>query len=481
MAGLTPEGLIIKRLQDILTEQRAAAVRLFQDLVSEGDVVDTSDSSLLGRLIALDAAGDADIWEAVQQVYNAFDANSAVGIALDNMVALAGITRFENSYTTGQVLFTGDNGTLIPAGSVVSSTTTGERFDVVSSVALSPSLASGAVFSITQVANNTNYVITYARTTSSTTVSYTSDSTATQAEILNGLKQAIDANHPSLTANIVGTTLSVVLDDIFQTVTFSTSTNLGITKVTKIGDVRAEDYGPIQQPVNTIDTISTPILGWDSVTNPISATAGRFKETDEELRLRFRQSKYERASNILEALYSALINLDEVEEVVVYENDTNLVDENGLPPHSFLPIVLGGISTKIAQTIWENKPLGILSYGNTTVTIYDSQGFPHDIGFERPNPVQIYIDIELTTDTNFPQDGEQQIRQAIEAYMKANFGIGEDVVYSRLYTPINSVPDHQVGSLRIGTSPDPTGTSNIEIPFNGIYSLNLSNITITTN
>jgi uncharacterized phage protein gp47/JayE len=481
MAGLTPEGLLIKRLQDILTEQRAEAVRLFQDLVSPGSVVDTSESSLLGRLINLDSAGDADIWEAIQEVYSAFDPNSATGIALDNLVALAGITRFENSYTTAQVLFEGDNGKLIPVNSVVSSTTTGERFDVTSSIALSPSLASGATFTVTQVANTTNYTITYARTTSSTTVSYTSDATATQAEILAGLKQVIDSNHPRLIATVVGNTLRIDLDDIFQTVTFSTSTNLGITKVVKMGDVRAEDYGDIEQPINTIDTIATPVLGWDSVTNPISATAGRFVETDEELRLRFRQSKYERASNILEALYSALINIDEVEEVVIYENDTDVTDDKGIPAHSFLPIVLGGISTTIAQTIWENKPLGIRSYGNTTVTIYDSQGFPHDIGFERPNPIPVYINLELITDNNFPQDGEQQIKEAIAAYMKANFGIGEDAIYSRLYTPINQIPGHQVQSLTIGTTPNPTGTANIDIDFNELYSLNLDNITITTN
>ena len=141
MAGLTPEGLVTKRLTDILSDNRQRAVQLFQDLVSVGDVVDTSASSTLGRLIALAAPGEADLWEAVQEVYSAFDPNSATGIALDNLVALGGITRFSNTYTTAQALFTGNNGTLIPAGSVVSSATSGQSFNVLASVALSPSLA----------------------------------------------------------------------------------------------------------------------------------------------------------------------------------------------------------------------------------------------------------------------------------------------------------------------------------------------------
>lgn len=477
--ALTAEGLVIKRLSELLAERRQLAVQLFQDLVPPGGVVDTSTSSTLGRLIDLSCPSDADLWEAIQQVYSAFDPNSATGIPLDNLVALGGITRFQNTYTTAQALFTGDNGTLIPSGSVVSSATTGERFNVLASVALSPSVAAGAVFSVTNVQNNAVYTITYARLTSSPTVNFTSGPSATQASIVAGLKAEIDANHPSLVATVVGSTLKVDLADIFQTVTFSKSNNLGITKVTKLGDVQAEDFGPIEQPVNTITTIATPVLGWDSVTNPISANAGRFKETDAELRERFRVSKFERASNILEALYSALINLDAVEQVVIYENDTDVTDDKGIPAHSFLPIVLGGISTNIAQKIWENKPLGIRSYGNTFVTIYDSQGFPHDIGFERPNPVPVYINLEIVTDSDYPQDGDEAIKSAIAYYMTTNFGIGDDVIYSRLYTPINSVSGHQVLDFSIGTTPNPTGKVNIPISFNQLFSLDANNITIT--
>ena len=57
--------------------------------------------------------------------------------------------------------------------------------------------------------------------------------------------------------------------------------------------------------------------------------------------------------------------------------------------------------------------------------------------------------------------------------------IGEDVVYSRLYTPINSVSGFQVDSLKIGTSPSPTGTSNIVIDFDEISNVMESFIVIT--
>jgi uncharacterized phage protein gp47/JayE len=479
MAGITPEGLVIRRLDEVLVNLRAKAVELFSDLVVPGEVVDTSDSSTLGRLTALAAPSLTDLWEAVQEDYSAFDPNSAVGIPLDNIVAIGGITRFAATATNAQVLFAGDNGVLVTQNSIVSSPTTSEKFNVVAPVALSPSQASGATFTVTTVVNSTLYTITYATSTTTLNISFTSDATATAAEILAGLQAAIVASHPTLSSSVVGTTLVVDRVDVFQAVTFSTTPNLGITKCKKIGQVLAQKTGPIAQAANTITTIATPILGWDSITNPLSATTGRNKETDEELRVRFRNAKFERASNILEALHSALINLDGTEEVVIYENDTDVTDSNGVLPHSFMPIVLGGISTNIAETIWENKPLGIRSQGTTVVNITDSQGFPHPIGYKIPTAVTIYISMTLTTDANFPQDGQTKIKTALIDYFKANFGIGDDVIYSRLYTPINSIPGHQVNSLTIGTSPSPVGTSNIVINFDQIASLSSANIIIT--
>lgn len=479
MAGVTDAGFVIKRLADILADDRALAVQLFQDLVKPGDIVDTSDSSALGRLIALASPSEADLWEAAQEVYAAFDPNSATGIALDNLVAYGGLTRKEQTFTTSSILVAGDTNTLIPVGQTVSSSTTGEQFTTTGAISLAASNASGITVSVVTLQNSTAYTITYANTTTSNTITFTSDASATVAEILAGLRAAIVSAHPSLTSSVVGTTLVIDRVDIFQTVNFTTSVNLGINKVRTVGEVKAINSGVIVQPVNTIDTILTPMLGWDSVNNPVAATPGEDRETDEELRLRFRNGKFDRATNTLDAIYSALINLDNVSEVTIYENDTSVVDGNGVPAHSFLPIVVGGLSTDIANAIWDNKPIGILSYGNTTVSINDVQGFAHNVSFSRPTPVVIYISIDITTDVNFPANGNAAIQTALLDYFAANLGTGDDVIYSRLYTPINSIQGHEVVSLKIGTAPSPTGTTNIVIPFSSIASLSSVNILIT--
>lgn len=482
--GITNQGFILKRLEDILTEQRQKATELFQDLVASGDIVDTSDSSLLGRLISLDAAGDADLWEVAQMTWSAFDPNSATGIALDNLVQYGGLSRFGESSTTAIALFSGDNGALIPSGSVVSNPLSNIQFSVTGSVALSPTVAAGVVVLVQTIANLTAYSVSYTipDTVLPVTVTYTSSGSTTASEILNGLKSIIDGSHPLLTASVVSDSLVIDRADVFQSSTFTTSSNLAISKVKKLGQLLASTVGNLESEANTITNIMTPVLGWDSVTNPLTASPGRFQETDEELRLRFRNTKLERSSNILDSLYSALLNIDGVEEVAIYENDTDSVDGNGVQPHSFLPVVLGGSSQIIGETIWENKPIGILSQGNTSVIITDSQGFPHSIGFERPSPVTIYItiDISLNPESNvpFPGSGAAQIQSAIISYASDNFGVGKDVIYSRLFTPVNSVPGHQIDNLYIGTSPSPSGTSNIVIDFDEIASFTSANIIV---
>lgn len=481
MAGISDQGFTIKRMTEILSDLRAEATSLFQNLVQPGDQVDTSSSSALGRLVALVSPSLADLWEVAQADYQAFDPNSATGIALDNLVALGGITRQEQTFTTASILVSGDNGTLIPIGNTVSSTTTTNQFKTTSPIALSPSSASGVTLVVSSVQNSTLYSINYSNTTTTNTVNFTSDASATIAEILTGLLTVINSAHPSLNASIVGNNLAIDRDDIFQTVSFSVSSNLSFTKIRAIGEVVSDTAGVSEQEVGTINTILTPVLGWDSVTNPLPAISGKDRESDEQLRLRFRNGKFEKATNTIDSIYSALINLTGVTEVTIYENDNGVVDANGVPGHSFLPIVVGGLSTDIANAIWQNKPIGILSYGNTTVTINDNQSppFPHAVSFSRPTPVVIYITMNITTDANFPVNGEDQIRTALIDYFSENFGTGDDVIYSRLYTAINSVPGHYVESLTVGTSPLPIGTSNIAIPFDSVASLSSVNITIT--
>lgn len=482
MAGLTPQGLEIKSLTDVIEDYKTQAVSIFSDQTLPGDVVDVGDNSALGRIIGVVSPALADVWEAVQQVNDSFNPNAATGIALDNIVVLSGINRLAETPTRAQVVLRGDTNISIssPLGKVYSSVQQ-RSYSIVNPVVMSPQAASGigvavitptagAVYTISYTTDGINYIDT----------SVTATSTPTRLSIINQLKVAVDsALGATFNSFIEGERLFLQRDDPFQTVSFTTSINMRIEKVLKPGLVQDDEDGPFPANAFDIDTISVPIIGWDSVTNPVPAITGRLEETDEELRERFRNSKFIISANIIEALIDELRSVAGVRDVQVYENDTDFTNSLGVTPHAFMPIVFGGLPTDIAQAIWENQPTGIASIGNVVVQIADSQGYIHDIGFKRPTEVPVYMTLDISNTGGLPGDAIAQIRQNLVDYGNSTYFIGDDVIYSRFYTPINAVPGHEVNSFKIGTAPSPTGTANIPIAFDAVATFDPAHIIIT--
>ena len=481
MAGLTDKGLVIRRLPEIIESLRAEARQIFADLVPPGDEVDVSENTTIGRLIGLVAPSQADLWEATQQVYDSFNPNAASGYSLDNIVTLSGITRYSAEPTRAACIFEGSNNVLIGLNAKVSSSTTQRSFSLVGTVSLNTFQSSGIGITVNNVQNNTEYTVGYSVDgVNFTDITITSDASATSEEILSAIKTAFDTSTGgSFTTYYKESVLFLTRTDPFQTVTFEVTQNLRVNKCQKIGTVQCDENGPLVQLRETIDTISVPILGWDSVINPLDATVGRFEETDEELRERFRNSKFFQAANILESLVDAIKNVDGVRDVIVYENDTDTTNALGVPPHSFMPVILGGIPTVIGQAIWQNKPTGIPSYGNTSVVISDSQGIGHTISFLRPSEVDIHIKLSITDIGNMPGDVIAKLKEALVEYFNENYSVGDEVIYSRLYSPINSVQGFQVNSLYLGTSADPSGMANITIDFDEVARLKSENIQIS--
>ncbi|AMR57481.1 putative baseplate component [Pseudomonas phage vB_PsyM_KIL3b] len=483
MAGLSRQGLEIKTLDDVLTDYKTNAASIFSDLVPAGDKVDVTDNSALGRMIGVIAPAEADLWEAIQQVFDSFNPTTAIGIALDNVIALSGITRLPAQSTRAQVILEGDLNTIIssPQGKAYSSTTQ-RVFSILNPVTLNLMKASGIGVYPSTVAANTDYKFSYSTdSVNFITVTYTTPASGVTANtIMNGLQQKVqDSLSSTFTTYQSNGRLYIKRTDPFQIADYSVSLNLQVQKVQKLGIAVDDVAGVFPQKALAIDTISVPISGWDSISNPVSATTGRLTEKDEELRERFRNSKFVQSQNILEGILDAILNVDGVTDAVVYENDTAVVDINGLPGHSFLPIVLGGLPSDVADAIWQNKPTGIPSIGNTTVQVADSQGILHNISYQQPAKIPVYINMSISDLGSMPGDAAAQIKQNLANYSTSNLFISDDVIYSRLYTPINSVGGFAVNSLTIGTAPNPTGMSNIPIAFNQYASISPENVTVT--
>ena len=251
-------------------------------------------------------------------------------------------------------------------------------------------------------------------------------------------------------------------------------------------DIKAASVvaGAISGLANTITEIRTPIFGWDSVTNPVDAAVGDIEETDAELRRRRTASTAISAQSVLDAMYGRINSVDGVISTTVLENDTDVIDANGLQPHSFEVIVEGGDDDVLANTIWVTKPAGILPDGSEDVPINDSQGFEHIMRFSRPELIPIQVAVSITVGPDYPSNGETLIKQAIVDYANGDlvpnrgFSVSDDVVLSELYTPINTVDDLSVNSLNIGIFPGATGPNDVPISVRQRSTWNVAQITV---
>lgn len=243
-----------------------------------------------------------------------------------------------------------------------------------------------------------------------------------------------------------------------------------------------------------IDTIVNPIPGLTSVTNQAPTTGGLDQETDAELRLRYYESLGRGGAGTVDAIRAAVLELEGVTDCVVFENCTMEDDATGRPPKSIEVVVLGGQDADIAQAIFDTKAAGILAYYEpgeygVLVQVQDEAGNTHDIGFTRAEQVQIYVDVTVTKTSEYPSDGDQQVEDAIIAYIGGtdNAGqyhkgllLGEDVIWTELIFAAQSIPGVKDVSILVGTTSPPAGTSNIAIEPKQVAYTSTDAVTVTS-
>jgi len=387
--GISSTGFKRKRLNLLLEELNSEVKAIF------GDNFNVSPESPDGQVNGVISESNANLWELAEEAYNAFNPKAAAGTTLSNLVQLNGITRLAATRSHVELTLTGDSGTVIPEGSLISTSDTGDEL--------------------------------------STDVSVTIDGTG------NAIVQAT-----------------------------------------------ALEFGPITMLAGTITEIDNPVTGWDTVNNTADAIEGTNEESDPDLRARRQRSVARDAQAIIDGIRAAVENIDNVTQAVVLENDTDAVDGNGLPAHSFQVVVSGGADIDVADIIWLKKPAGIQAFGDITEQIIDSQGVSHDISFSRPTAVTIYVEVTITTFAEYPANGDDLIKQAIVDYANGDlvdnrsFGLADDVIYTRLYTPINSVAGHEIDDLQISISSPASGTANIAIAVDEIADFQIANITVVS-
>lgn len=227
--------------------------------------------------------------------------------------------------------------------------------------------------------------------------------------------------------------------------------------------------GPVESIAGTLNQGVLP-SGVTSIINTVDATTGTFDETDEEYRIGLGTRFAALGAGTVVAIKAALLSIPNVSSSAVFENDTNVTDSNGLPPHSIRALVEGGTDQNIWDTLGIKKGAGTFTDGTEIGTFTDpadGQTFP--MRFSRSTLVDIYVDVVVTSKNTdplegpvYPASGDQDIEDAILAEGNL-FEIGDDVILPRLQSAVTSVPGIITYTLFFDTSASPSTDTTIVI------------------
>jgi hypothetical protein len=198
----------------------------------------------------------------------------------------------------------------------------------------------------------------------------------------------------------------------------------------------AEDIGEVRASPLEINNIVTPERGWQSVSNKDFAYPGAPVETDTHLRKRQAVSAAIPSITSIEGMVGAVAAVPGVTRAAWYENDYDVRDSIGLPPHSIAFVVEGGTALDVAQALFSKKTPGARFIGDTMIEIIDEFGIAQRVFFYRPIMVPITYHFELRRLPGYVVDVENKIRAAMIDWTNA-VGIGKRVMHGRAYVPAN--------------------------------------------
>ena len=295
---------------------------------------------------------------------------------------------------------------------------------------------------------------------------------------------------PSDVTISAGTTITTERTETRPRIPFETTESVTLTKGATSVIAPVEGLKPWQTDVHeqwlgeetnvaagTIVRFEDPVSGVDAVTNPKQTgdttagfVEGRDRETDAEFKLRYENTFAAPGSSTPPAMEASIFQFDEdIVSVRVEERRDDQKNEYGPEVVVLAPNVA---DDSIAQAILESRGAGLQSYGSLSGIATMDDGRERAESFERADRITIYVDVDLTTSSTFPDDGETRIENSIVRYIggQAHDGIqypgleiGEDVIYDQAKRRVMEVRGVVQADVYIGTSDPPQSESNVTI------------------
>lgn len=159
----------------------------------------------------------------------------------------------------------------------------------------------------------------------------------------------------------------------------------------------------------------------------------RSGEADADYRKRIAYARPAAGCARRECLENALRSLPYMRDVSVIENVTDTADADGIPAHSVACVVYGGTNTAIAQTIFDKKSPGIVTYGALTYDAVDADGNPQPVRFSRASSIILAVVVRIRHLDNWDDATEPVLKQALLDYLQS-LPIGTSLYVGSLYS-----------------------------------------------
>lgn len=416
MAGITEYGFVRKTLQEILTSMKTnIRTKLGADWNIETGTIEDQFVSVF--------AEEADqVWQGLEGVVSSNTVSGAEGVYLDDVLARQGVYRRDKTFGSGAAVLQSNLqllslGTAVNAGSTINAKNN-VQYQTTEAVTLD-NYASCYKISASQIVIGTEYTFTIYNANAPTTKTF--------------IRKAVsDVDKTSMLQALVAFVNEVVLDTPAKAyyepvervayIGYNVSNNLPlpfpnkrlyVSVLPKVGTIghsvniqaTVSGYNPLG--ADGLTTLSPTYTGHQSVVNYVDLNSGSDVQTDAELRLSALNIKDSSIAGTPDALKAALLRLEGVESVEVFENPTkdyiydvssNLVCD----PYTYNVVVLGGNDVDVAEVIYKKGYGNTKRYGNYSTVIQNSVGQTVTVEYTRAGYFDIAVDIGYKTKDNTP-------------------------------------------------------------------------------
>ena len=494
--GVTLTGFNRKRLTDTQASLAAAQAPIFgvdpATVAAGGWPLPTDIIAQLNNAFAQEMD---EAWGALEAVWQSADPDQADGVSLDQLLAQNLITRLVAQKTAVQALITGTEGSLVPAGTQYQIPATGALFAANADTTIARAAVLAATLKVNTVVNST----LYSTTINGVVHSFTSaGSGATAINIAAGLVAALAAQTVATVVDNGDGTYSLETADLATPFSFDIDARQAVNSLGSPQACSAILTGPTPCHTGTLTAISTPVSGLTAVTNLQDGVLGRDQETSMAARVRRQLTLARGGKGTPDSILSKLLSGDVpgVTAANILNNITDFTDANGLPPHSFSAVVVGGTDLQVAQAIWGQNPSGIPTYGNenadgtqagglgTGITIIDAQGFSQVVHFSRPVKKYAWISVtlHLYSEEKFPDGGAALVAGSI-LDLGETWSVGEDFLLQRFYAPCMTTgvarADITIALTNAPTDSPSYGTADLAVGAMAIAVFDSSRILVT--